>query len=81
VGPRTGLDGMEKILGSTGTRTPTPLSSSPLPVAVPTMLSRILLFNEQNKMLEFAFYSIFWPQEFTLLSDIGVCKCKGLVLI
>jgi hypothetical protein len=29
VNPRTGLDDLEKILDPTGTRTPTPLSSSP----------------------------------------------------
>jgi hypothetical protein len=34
-GPRTGLDDVEKILDPTGTRTPTPLSSSPMPVAIP----------------------------------------------
>jgi hypothetical protein len=28
VGPRAGLDNVEKILDSTGTQTPTPLSSS-----------------------------------------------------
>jgi hypothetical protein len=29
VGPRAGMDDVEKILQSTGTRTPTPLPSSP----------------------------------------------------
>jgi hypothetical protein len=34
--------GEEKILDPTGTCTPTPLSSSPYPVAIPTELSRLL---------------------------------------
>jgi hypothetical protein len=42
VGPRAGLDDMEKILDPIGTRTPTPLSSSPYPVAIPTALSRLI---------------------------------------
>jgi hypothetical protein len=41
VDPRAGLDDVEKILDPTGTRTPTPRSSSPEPVAIPTTLSRI----------------------------------------
>jgi hypothetical protein len=35
---RSGLRGEEKILDPTGTRTPTPRSSSPKPVAIPTAL-------------------------------------------
>jgi hypothetical protein len=41
VDPRTGLDDVEKILDSTGTRTPTPQSFSLWPVAIPTELSRL----------------------------------------
>jgi hypothetical protein len=41
VDPRAGLDDVEKILDPTGTRTPTPRSSSPYPVAIPTALSRL----------------------------------------
>jgi hypothetical protein len=36
--PRVGLDDVENILDRTGTRTPIPRSSSPLPVAIPTPL-------------------------------------------
>jgi hypothetical protein len=39
---RSGRHGEEKILDPTGTRTPTPRSSRPLPVAIPTELSRLL---------------------------------------
>jgi hypothetical protein len=40
VDPCDGLDDVEKkILDPTGTRTPTPWSSSPWPVAIPTALS------------------------------------------
>jgi hypothetical protein len=39
---RSGRSGKKKILDSTGTRTPTPRSSSPWPVAIPTTTSRIL---------------------------------------
>jgi hypothetical protein len=44
VCPRDGPDDVEKrkILYPTGTRTPTPQSSSPYPVAIPTELSRLL---------------------------------------
>jgi hypothetical protein len=41
VGPRAGLGDVEKSLDPTGTRTPTPPSSSSLPVAIPTTLSRL----------------------------------------
>jgi hypothetical protein len=41
VDPRAGLDDMEKILDPIVTRTPTPRSSSPQPVAIPTALSRL----------------------------------------
>jgi hypothetical protein len=46
VGPRAGLDkrGKEKILDLTGTRTPTPRSSSLYPVVIHTALSRLLYF-------------------------------------
>jgi hypothetical protein len=48
-GPQSwsGRRGEQKILEPTGTRTPTPRSSSPWPVAIPTALSRlgILGFN------------------------------------
>jgi hypothetical protein len=40
VGPRVGIDEVEKILDPTGTRTPTPPSFGP--VAIPTMLSRLI---------------------------------------
>jgi hypothetical protein len=40
VGPRTGLDDVEKILDHTGTQSPTPRPPSPQPVAIPTALSR-----------------------------------------
>jgi hypothetical protein len=40
---RIGLYGVEKILDPTGTRTQTPLSPSPQPVAIPTELSRPLV--------------------------------------
>jgi hypothetical protein len=40
---RCGRLGEEKILDPTGTRTPTSRSSSPLPVAIPTTLSRLPL--------------------------------------
>jgi hypothetical protein len=39
VGPRAGVDDVEKILDPIGIRTPTPLSSSPQPVYIPTALS------------------------------------------
>jgi hypothetical protein len=39
VGPRAGLEDVEKILDPTGTRTPTPRSFSPQPVTIPTALS------------------------------------------
>jgi hypothetical protein len=42
MSPRAGLDDVENILNPTGTRTPTPLSTSPPPVAVPTVLSRLI---------------------------------------
>jgi hypothetical protein len=35
--------GEEKIIDSTGTRAPTPRSSSPQPVAIPTALSRLIM--------------------------------------
>jgi hypothetical protein len=38
---RSGRHGEVKILAPTGTQTPTPLSSSPLPDAIPTTLSRL----------------------------------------
>jgi hypothetical protein len=41
VGPRAGLNDVEKILDPTVTRTPTPGSSSPLPVAIRATLSRL----------------------------------------
>jgi hypothetical protein len=42
VDPRAYLDDVEnKILDPTGTRTATPRSYSPLPVAIPTALSRL----------------------------------------
>jgi hypothetical protein len=41
---RSGRDGEVKILDSSGTRTPTPRSSSLLPVATPTALSRLLIY-------------------------------------
>jgi hypothetical protein len=40
---RSGRRGEEKILDPTGTRTPTPRSSSPQSVAIPTALSRLRL--------------------------------------
>jgi hypothetical protein len=40
---RSGRPGEQKILDPTGTRTPTPRSSSPLPVAITTILSRLLV--------------------------------------
>jgi hypothetical protein len=42
VNPRGSLDDVEKIPNPTGTRTPTPQSSSPQPVTIPTTLSRFL---------------------------------------
>jgi hypothetical protein len=39
---RSGRRGEQKILYPTGTRNPTPCSSSPQPVAIPTTLSRLL---------------------------------------
>jgi hypothetical protein len=39
---RSGRGGDDNILDSTGTRTPTPRSSSPQLVAIPTELSRLL---------------------------------------
>jgi hypothetical protein len=42
---RSGPRGEQKILDPTGTRTPTPLSSSPQPVPVLTALSRLLNFS------------------------------------
>jgi hypothetical protein len=39
--PRTSKDGVENILISTGTQTPTPRSSSPHLVGIPTELSRL----------------------------------------
>jgi hypothetical protein len=39
---RSGRHGEEKILDPTGTRTSTPRSSSPQPVAIPTALTRLL---------------------------------------
>jgi hypothetical protein len=45
VDPRAGMDDVEKrkIFDHTRTRTPTHRSSSPLPVAIPSTLSRIML--------------------------------------
>jgi hypothetical protein len=40
---RSGQFAEEKILGPTGTQTPTYLSSSPQPVAIPTELSQLRL--------------------------------------
>jgi hypothetical protein len=40
---RSGRPGEDKIVDPTGTRTPTPRSSSPWPVAIPTELSRLLM--------------------------------------
>jgi hypothetical protein len=40
---RSGRSEEEKILNTTGTRTPTPRSSSPYLVAIPTTLSRLLI--------------------------------------
>jgi hypothetical protein len=40
VDPRAGLDNVEKILDPTETRIPIPRSSSPQPVAIPTMYSQ-----------------------------------------
>jgi hypothetical protein len=49
VGASATLDDVEKkILGPTGTRIPSPRSSSPYPVAIPTTLSRLLL-SERRK--------------------------------
>jgi hypothetical protein len=39
---RSGRRGEEKILDPTGTRTPTPRSSSPYPIAIPTEPSRLI---------------------------------------
>jgi hypothetical protein len=47
---RSGRRGEDKILEPSGAQTPTPLSSSPLPVAVPTTLSRLLNFEGHNIM-------------------------------
>jgi hypothetical protein len=41
VGPRAGLDDVEKVLDPTGTRTPTPRSSTYQAVTIPTALSRL----------------------------------------
>jgi hypothetical protein len=38
VDPRAGLENMVKTVALTVTRTPTPWSSSPLPVAIPTAI-------------------------------------------
>jgi hypothetical protein len=43
VGPRAGLDDVEKILDPIGTQTLTPWSSSLQPVAIPTMLPWLTL--------------------------------------
>jgi hypothetical protein len=43
VNPRACLDMEKKILEPTGTRTPTPRSSSPYPVAMPTALSQLFI--------------------------------------
>jgi hypothetical protein len=51
VGPGAGLDDVEKILDPTGTRTPTPRSSSPWPVAMPTALSRFLCTQLEGKFV------------------------------
>jgi hypothetical protein len=40
---RSGQYGKVKVLGSTGSRTPIPRSSSPCPVAIPTALPRLLI--------------------------------------
>jgi hypothetical protein len=40
---RFGRRGEEKILDPTGTRNPTPRSSSPWPVAIPTALSSLFI--------------------------------------
>jgi hypothetical protein len=39
VGPRADLDNVQKVLDPTGIQTPTPRSSNPQPVAIPTTLS------------------------------------------
>jgi hypothetical protein len=41
VGPRIGLDEKRNILAPTGNGIPTPRSSSPQPIAIPTALARI----------------------------------------
>jgi hypothetical protein len=41
---RSGQSGAEENLDPTGTRTPIPWPSSPLPVAIPTALSSYILF-------------------------------------
>jgi hypothetical protein len=49
---RSGRRGEDKILGPTGTRTPTPRPSSPQPVAIPTELFRLQYLGDQIKMDE-----------------------------
>jgi hypothetical protein len=52
---RSGRRGEEKILDPTGTRTPTPQSSSPWPVAIPNTIARLLIV-EVNKLTLFQFF-------------------------
>jgi hypothetical protein len=46
--PRACLDNVEKLLGLTGTRTPTLRSSSPWPVVIPTCPGSLLTYNSEN---------------------------------
>jgi hypothetical protein len=61
---RSGRFGEEKILDTTGTRTPTPRSSSPQLVAIPTTLSRLL-----NKM-SFAGFEVLKAADMTPSSPV-----------
>jgi hypothetical protein len=56
AGPQSqsGRRGEEKILDPSGTATPTPRSSSPQPVAIPTALSRLLeLSHTENSVASY----------------------------
>jgi hypothetical protein len=61
---QSGRFGEEKILGSTGTWTPTPRSSSPKPVAIPTALSPLKWMQMAFVITKWYFFPLFRASEF-----------------
>jgi hypothetical protein len=81
VGPRASLDDTEqKIFDTTGTRIPTPRSSSPQPLAIPTALSRLHPITQEpmkNKVhvLEFQGRNLLYLRCISgALTGIQLCK-------